>query len=79
MIIRDNFCFFCIIAYVVTPSSKLSPRDGSDEGSQLMVSMRNKKNYPLAINKYPLLSRALSYYTCYQGHSRYGDSLQFQA
>ena len=27
------------------PSSEPSRRDGSDEGSQHMVSMRNKKNY----------------------------------
>ena len=43
MIIRDNFCLFCIKAYAVTPSSEPSRRDGSDEGSQHMVSMRNKK------------------------------------
>ena len=40
------------------PSSEPSPRDGSDEGSQHMVSTRNKKNYPLIIIKYSLLSRA---------------------
>ena len=45
MIIKDNFCYFYIKTYVVT-SAELSRRDGSDEGSQHMVSMRNKKNYP---------------------------------
>ena len=40
-------------------SSELSRRDGSDEGSQHMVSMRNIKNYSLIIIKYSLLSRAL--------------------
>ena len=37
------------------PSSEPSRRDGSDEGSQHMVSMRNTK----IIIKYSLLSRAL--------------------
>ena len=41
------------------PSSELSRRDGSDEGSQHMVSMKNKKNYPSIIIKYSLLYRAL--------------------
>ena len=43
------------------PSSEPSHRDGSDEGSQHMVSMRNKKNYPSVKIIYPLLSRALIY------------------
>ena len=34
------------------PSSEPSHRDGSDEGSQHRVSMRNKKNYPSIIVKY---------------------------
>ena len=34
------------------PSSEPSHRDGSDEGSQHMVSMENKKNYPSIIIKY---------------------------
>ena len=34
------------------PSSEPSHRDGSDEGSQHMVSMRNKKIYPSVIIKY---------------------------
>ena len=33
MIIRDNFCLFCIKTYVVTPHLK-SQQDGSDERSQ---------------------------------------------
>ena len=33
------------------PSSEPSRRDGSDEGSQHMVSVRNKKNYPSIIIK----------------------------
>ena len=41
------------------PSSEPSHQDGSDEGSQLMVSMINQKNYPSIIIKYSLLSRAL--------------------
>ena len=41
------------------PSSELSGQDVSDEGSQHMVSVRNKKNNPSIIIKYPLLSRAL--------------------
>ena len=41
-------------------SSELSHRDGSDEGSQHMVSVRNKKNYPSVIIKYSLLSRAVT-------------------
>ena len=55
MIIRDNFCEFCIETFAVTPhlncliccdpSSEQSRRDGSDEGSQHTVSMRNEKNY----------------------------------
>ena len=47
MIIRDNFCLFCTKTHVVTPSSEPSQRDGSDEGSQRTVSVRNKKNRPL--------------------------------
>ena len=39
--IRDNFCLFSIKTYVVTPhQNRLS------EGSQHMISVRNKKNYP---------------------------------
>ena len=34
------------------PSSEPSRRDGSDEGSQDMVSRRNKKNYPSIIIRY---------------------------
>ena len=52
----------CIKIYVVTPHmSEQSCREGSDEWSQHMVSMRNKKNYPSIIikNMYFLLSRAL--------------------
>ena len=45
MIIRDNFCFFCINNIFCDPSSEPSQRDGSDEGSQHMVLMRYKKNY----------------------------------
>ena len=36
MIIRDNFCYFCIKT-CCDPSFEPSPRDGSDEGSQHMV------------------------------------------
>ena len=41
------------------PSSEMSRQDGSNEGSQYMVSVRNEKNYPSLIIKYSLLSRAL--------------------
>ena len=51
MIIRDNFCHFFTKTYVVTP------HHGSDEGSQHIFSIRNKKNYPSIIIKYS--SRAL--------------------
>ena len=52
--IKDNFSQFCIKTYFVTPGSQHRflcriekiHQDGSDEGSQHMVSMRNKKNYP---------------------------------
>ena len=43
MIIKDNFCYFCI---------KTSHQDSSDKGSHHMVSMRNKKIYPSIITKY---------------------------
>ena len=47
VMIRDNFCQFCTKTYVVTnPSSEPSHRDGSDGGSQHIVSIKNKKNYP---------------------------------
>ena len=45
VIIMDNFCLFCIKRLCCHPSSELSRRGISDEGSQHMVSMRNKKNY----------------------------------
>ena len=59
MIIRDNICLFWIKNICCDPSSEPSRRDGSDEGSQHMISVRNKKNYPSIIIKYPLLPRAL--------------------
>ena len=43
VIIRDNFCLFWLRTYVVT-LVRLSRWDGSDEGSQHMVLLRNKKN-----------------------------------
>ena len=43
MIIRDNFLLIPYKQYAVTPH--LNRQDGSDEGSQHMVLMRNKKNY----------------------------------
>ena len=42
------------------PTSEPSCRDGSDEGSQHMVSMRNER-YPSIVIKYPLLSKGLDY------------------
>ena len=59
MIIRDNFLLILHKNVCCDPSTEPSRRDGSDEASQHMVSMRNKKNYPSIIIKYPLLSRAL--------------------
>ena len=45
MIIRDIFCLFILLETIFCdPSSELSHRDSSDEGSQHMVSMRSKKN-----------------------------------
>ena len=44
VIIRDNSWYFCIKT-CYDPSSEPSRRDGSDKGSQHMVSIRNKKNY----------------------------------
>ena len=44
MIIRDNFLFILHKTYVLTP------QDISDEGSQHMVSRRNKKNFLLSSN-----------------------------
>ena len=43
------------------PSSEPSRRDGSDEVSQYMVSMRNKKKYRSIIIKNSLLSKPLWY------------------
>ena len=52
VIIRDNFCQFCTKNLCCDPSSDPSRQDSSDEGSQHMVSIRNKKNYPSVIIKY---------------------------
>ena len=43
MIIRDNFVYF-YIKTCCDPSSEPSRREGSDERSQHIVSIRNKKN-----------------------------------
>ena len=51
-VIRDNFYSICKKLYVVTPD--LNCLDGSDEGSQHMVLMRNK-NYPSVIIKCPMI------------------------
>ena len=51
MIIRDNFLLILHKNLCCDPLFEPSRRDGSDEGSQLMVSMRNKKNYPSVIIK----------------------------
>ena len=51
MIIRDNFSVLYINIYC-DPSSEPSRRDGSDEGSQHMTTMRNKQNYHSVITKY---------------------------
>ena len=52
LILHKNIC--------CDPSSEPSHRDGSDEGSQHIVSIRNKKNYPSVIIKYLCFS---SYHT----------------
>ena len=44
MIIRDKFLIL-LKNICCDPSSELSRRDGSDKGSQHIVSMRNKKTY----------------------------------
>ena len=54
MIIRDNFLLILQKTLCCDPSSDPSREDGLDEGSQHMLSMRNKKN----IIKYSLLSVA---------------------
>ena len=56
VIIRRNFCWFCIKKYC-DPSSEPSLWDGSDEGSQHMVRWEIRK----IIIKYTLVSRALNY------------------
>ena len=45
VIIRENFCLILHINICCDPSSEPSQRDASDEWSQHMVSIRNKKNY----------------------------------
>ena len=49
MIIKDDFLLLLHKNICCDPSSEPSRRDGSDEGSQHMVSMRNKINYPSII------------------------------
>ena len=44
MIIQDNFCYNSAKKIHCDPSSEPSRREGSDEGSQHMVSISNKKN-----------------------------------
>ena len=51
LILHKNIC--------CDPKPEPSHWDGSYEGSQQMVSMRNKKKYPSIIIKYPLFSTAL--------------------
>ena len=66
-----HMLWLIISPYVVTPhlnhlpSSEPSQWDSSDEGSQHMVSMRNKKNYPSIIIKYPsYLELCFYHYSC---------------
>ena len=56
-VIRDYFSYFLLKPYVVTPHLNCLV-DSSDEGSQHMVSIRNKRNNPSVIIKYSL-SRVL--------------------
>ena len=53
------------------PSSEPSQQDGSDEGSQHILSIRNKKNYPSIIIKYSFLSRVLMLNRLYAGAHLY--------
>ena len=46
MITERLFFLFLIETICCDPSSELSRRDGSDEGSQHMVLCRINKNYP---------------------------------
>ena len=46
VIIRDNFLLILHKNMFCDTSSQLSQRNGSDEGSQHMFLMTNKKNYP---------------------------------
>ena len=62
MIIRDNFCSFCVKTYVVIPHLNSLIETVQMRGHNIMVSMSNKKNSPSIINKYPLLSRNLQLY-----------------
>ena len=55
VIIRDNFCQFCMITYVVTPYLNRLAETVQMRGhipSQHIVLMRNKKNYPSVIIKH---------------------------
>ena len=70
MIIKDNFCQFCVRTKCCDPSSEPSQRDGSDEGSQHMVSIRNKKNYPSIITKYSPIQSSASTIIYLQGQCR---------
>ena len=45
MIVRDIFLYSAQKNLCCDPSSELFQRDGSDEGSQHMVLVRNKKKY----------------------------------
>ena len=49
MIIRDTFLLILHKNICCDPSSEPSRQDGSDEGSQHMVSIRSKKNYPTIV------------------------------
>ena len=64
VVIRDNFCKFWKKNIFCDPSSEPSRWDGSDEGSQHMVSLRNKKNNP------ELSSNTLSYLELCDCHKR---------
>ena len=41
----DNYPYFSITKHICDQTSEPSRRDGSNEGSQHMFSLRNKKNY----------------------------------
>ena len=59
-VVTPNFCKFCIKMCVVTPHLNRPIRTVQMRGHNIMVSVRNMKNYPSIIIKYSVLTGALS-------------------